>query len=482
MQAKKELPSLYKLDAKGKQRIWKCWVIGETVYREYGPVDGKKIIAERTFDTKSPGNKNETTPEEQAWKEANKEWVQNINRGYLPDENDKKGQILLKNLKNAVKETGNNVNAVAAISKETKTKTITRKKEDTNMVNEVHCGDVIPMKAQTWELDDDSDPYSVSQKVEKYFSALTGKGKSMKLESTPFLAQPKLDGWRCRVMIQNVVKLCNCGSENHDHAEGNKHEIVLTTNSAKQYRWFSKLRKELLEWLTLCDKSDILDGLDGELYTPTLFDLNGNEISSDARFATISSICGVARSNPHELEDQIQFHCFDLIDVSGTFTQVERFEKRDKLFKKLPKNFVNIIKVETVVFDCVEKVVDYHGECAEKGYEGCIMRTFGLKYKPGTRSPELRKFKLFKDAEYKIVGCKLDKGVAQEQFVWVLVTEDGKEFSAKPMGTREEKIQWYADRKKHIGKYATVKFQDFSEDNIPRFPIFKSFRTGPSVD
>lgn len=464
------LPALYSVDSKGKDRVWKCWVIENTIYREHGLVTGKKILSERTFEGKSIGKKNETSPTEQAWMEANKEWVSHTVKEYRPAADDKEGMKMLKNLEETTKKTGgSNVNAVAAISGGAqKTKVLSRKKEDTNMADEVEGGTVLPMKALEWELTDSSDPYSVAPKVEKYFSTLSGKGKAMKMESTPFFGQCKLDGWRCRIMIQTV---------------SNGPEIVMTTNSGKQYRWFTELRVAALEWLNKCSADDILDGLDGELYAMQLYNSDGTAIPEDARFSNVSSICGVSRSNPHELENQIQFHCFDLFDKSGTLTQVERFKHRDALFKKLPKAYKDkIIKVDTRILNNVKEVVDYHGECAEQGYEGCILRTFGMKYRPGTRNPEMRKFKLFKDAEYEIIGFKLDKGVSLEQFVFLLKTEDGKEFSAKPMGSKDEKIGWYTNRKDHVGKFVTVKFQEFSEDGVPRFPIAKSFRAGVGTD
>lgn len=464
MQFKRELPTLYGVDSKGKNRMWKCWVVGDTIFREHGLVNGKKILSERQFEGKSIGKKNETTPEEQAWMEANKEWVAHISKEYAPHPNDKEGQKLVNLMDNVTKKTGgSNVNAVAAISKETKVKNLSRKKEDTLMVDEIQGGAIIPMKAQPWELVDEADPYSVASKVAKYFSTTEGKGKSLVLKPTPFYGQWKLDGFRCRVMVQ-------------------KDGIVMTSNSGKQFPHFSNLRKSISEWLENVDKTELLDGLDGELYAPQIIGTDGKALSDDARFSMISSICGLARSVPHELEDQLEFHCFDLFDKSGTIDQVARFKHRDNVFKKLPKTCKNIIKVETRILDAVRQVVEFHGESAEKGYEGVILRTFSLKYRPGTRSPELRKFKLFKDEEYEIVDCKVDKGVELQHFTWILKTEDGKEFSAKPMGTKEEKLEWYANRKSHIGKFITVKFQEFSDDGIPRFPIAKGFRSGKGTD
>lgn len=478
----KHLPPLYAKDSNQKLRVWKCWVIGDTVYREHGLLTGKRVASNRTFEGKNIGKKNETSPEEQAWNEANREWVAHIDKEYKPDSKDKEGLMMLKKLKvEKEKSGGHNINSVATTTAVRKnntngvsttaksTKTISRKKTDTCMVDEIVGGTVIPMKAETWELADESDPYSVLPKVSKYFHNVIGKGKNMVLEPTDCFYQPKLDGWRCRVTFQKVDE---------------RIEIVMTSNSGKQYPWFSSLRECFRIWLTEeIESADILDGLDGELYSHEFCGEDGKLLDPLVRFSTVCSICALARSVPHELEDQIQFHCFDLIDKSGTFTQGERFEKLDNVFQYLPSKLEKrIVRVETKILSNIEDIVEAHNEYEAQGYEGIILRTFGMKYKVGKRSAEMRKFKYFKDEEYEIIGCKVDKGVSKEHFVWLLKTEEGNEFSAKPMGTKEQKLEWFKNQKLYIGKFLTVKFQEKTEENVPRFPIAKHFRSAKGMD
>jgi hypothetical protein len=467
------LPELFTTDSSGKTRTWKCWVEGNTVYRQHGLVDGKKVDSKRVFLGKSIGKKNETTPEEQAWAEANREWVKHIDKEYLPADDDKAGQSLLSKVKVAQKKTGgHNINAGAAAGARGE-KEISRKKSSTCMVETIEGGPVIPMKAQVWELENEKDPYSVKQKVEKYFSKTTGRGKTLKLESTPFYGQAKLDGWRARVMIQRRG------------ADSGEWEVVITSNSGKQYPWFQTLREAVIEWLTSdgIDHADLLDGLDGEMFALQLYNDDGSFVPQSALFSTICSICGLARSAPHELEDQMQFHIFDLLDKSGTLSQVERFERLDRLFAKMPESVKpRIERVPTEILNSVEEVPDFHDKFAEMGYEGVVLRTFDMTYVTGKRNAKMRKFKHFIDEEYEITGTKLDPGVDKEQFVWLLKTEDGKKFNAKPMGTKEEKLVWYENRKDYTGRFLTVKFQQYLEDGVPRFPIAKAFREGKGID
>jgi len=213
-----------------------------------------------------------------------------------------------------------------------------------------------------------------------------------------------------------------------------------------------------------------------------LYNEDGSFVPENDRFSTICSICGLSRSQPHELEDQLEFHCFDLVDRSGSLTQVERREHLDKLFLngKTPSRVVN---VNTKVLENCDSVVKFHDECTNLGYEGIILRTFTLKYKIGKRSGEMRKYKHFIDEEYEVIGCKLDSGVTEENFVWILQTDIGDKFNAKPKGTVEERKYMYTNRKKYVGCFLKVKFQEFSGDKkIPRFPIAIEFRSAKGAD
>ena len=69
-----KFPTLYNTDTKGKTRMWKIWVRGDTYYTETGLLDGKHINHERTCEAKNVGRSNATTPEEQARKEATAKW------------------------------------------------------------------------------------------------------------------------------------------------------------------------------------------------------------------------------------------------------------------------------------------------------------------------------------------------------------------------------------------------------------------------
>ena len=74
---------LYELDKKEKVRQWKIWVIKNVIHTEYGLQEGEKIKNIEIIKTgKNIGRKNETTPEEQAVKEAQSKWTKKKDKGY----------------------------------------------------------------------------------------------------------------------------------------------------------------------------------------------------------------------------------------------------------------------------------------------------------------------------------------------------------------------------------------------------------------
>jgi hypothetical protein len=83
---------------------------------------------------------------------------------------------------------------------------------------------------------------------------------------------------------------------------------------------------------------------------------------------------------------------------------------------------------------------------------------------------------MYKDDCFKVIGIQGGlRGV--EDMVFILVTEEGKHFKAKPFGNLAQKQEYWDNfetrYKGHIGE---CKFFYYSEDNVPLQPSFKAFR------
>ena len=121
-----------------------------------------------------------------------------------------------------------------------------------------------------------------------------------------------------------------------------------------------------------------------------------------------------------------------------------------------------------------EQIMNLHNQYVAEGWEGCVSRDASKPYKYGGRGQEMVKFKMYQDAEFEITG--ISEGLRPEDMCFTLVTDDGIEFKAKPMGSRELKEQYRADLSTLVGKLATVKYFYLSDDGTPLQPVLKAIR------
>lgn len=446
-------PPLYCIDKRGCQRVWKIWVVGNTVRRLQGLVEGKKTYYTRPYKGKNVGRSNETTDEEQALATAQSQWTKQLDKGYMPM--CKRGLKMVKKIE-AASSGGHNAKARTALSN-TKCashipsnsrvdKPQNLKLEDDRIV----ISKIIPMKAQGWDVEDDNDPSTPLPRVLKHFDFKKG-----------VTVQAKLDGWRCVARyIPNTIGETRKGAQ----------LVVLTSNSGKQYPWFESLRCQLLRPLKKLAKLGLgLEGIDGELYCHDIVSENNKWLSDGERFQTITKMCSLARTNPHPLEDQICLIAFDVVDPTGTIPQ----PKRAKILESVYSDTV----ASRTIYD-IKKVPKIHRSFVRQGYEGIILRAHDLTYSY-KRSGKMRKYKGFKDREYEIIGSELKDGADDHYFVWVCHDPDNidpktrkpKCFKVPPMDlTEKERARMWKRRDRYVGRQLTVKYQELTADRIPRFP------------
>ena len=111
----------------------------------------------------------------------------------------------------------------------------------------------------------------------------------------------------------------------------------------------------------------------------------------------------------------------------------------------------------------------------EEGYEGAMVRNTLGEYALGKRSANLQKVKTFLDGEYKIVGYEQGVGKEVGCVIWKCET-DSHTFSVRPKGTQEQRQEWFNNASQYIGKMLTVKYQELTDDGVPRFPVGISVR------
>lgn len=181
----------------------------------------------------------------------------------------------------------------------------------------------------------------------------------------------------------------------------------------------------------------------------------------------ISGLCRLETLD--ERHKELCFHCYDIVDETKTF------EERLKVLESLPSSsklvIVPHLKIEAnkTLEDFQKQVMTFHDGAIKMGYEGAVVRDGAEKYKCGGRDRRMQKIKLFEDHEYKIVD--IVEGLRDEDMCFLMEMEDGKQFKAKPMGTREDKDNYRKNIDKMRGKMATVKHFGYGTNGVPNLPV-----------
>jgi ATP-dependent DNA ligase len=165
----------------------------------------------------------------------------------------------------------------------------------------------------------------------------------------------------------------------------------------------------------------------------------------------------------------IQLRVYDCYDKAQIGL---KFSERREIYENFVKNLdcESITFVETILAEDEAAMKIMHDTYVHQGHEGVIIRNMDGVYKLKDRSVDLQKYKDFKDDEYEITGYKEAEGNDAGTVVWECVTPEGKNFSVRPKGSREERTQWLKDADKIVGKQLTVRYQELSDERVPRFP------------
>ena len=196
---------------------------------------------------------------------------------------------------------------------------------------------------------------------------------------------------------------------------------------------------------------------------------------------SLQQISGAVRKEK-ESTPWLEYYIYDVMIPDMIFE--ERLKVLNEIKEELELDFQperewneNELKFQMVPHEKVtgwNAIKKLHDVYVEEGWEGCVIRDPNKAYKFGGRGSEMIKVKMYQDAEFEITG--LSEGLREEDMCFTLVTDDGIEFKAKPMGSRELKQQYREDLDNLIGKMATVKFFYLSDEGTPLQPVLKCIR------
>lgn len=253
----------------------------------------------------------------------------------------------------------------------------------------------------------------------------------------PCYVQPKLDGIRCIASYR---------------AEDNT--VIAQSRNGKALDLPEHISKTLLQFFTSSDCDKFI--LDGELYVHGL------------SFQEVMSRVKRVKSGRHPDVESVQYHIYDCISELS-------FERRhaDLMHHLLRSdmrlnNGVTVVKTYLIKDD--ETLCACHRGFVKEGYEGSMIRNPNTPYECGKRSKSLLKRKDWLEDDFEIVDITEGLGKNAGTGVVTMKARNGKYFSATAPGDYTTKALWWTERGRFIGKKCSVKYQNLTDEGIPRFP------------
>ena len=148
----------------------------------------------------------------------------------------------------------------------------------------------------------------------------------------------------------------------------------------------------------------------------------------------------------------------------------------------------NIKLVDTIQIKSEENLKEIHIINLKNGFEGSIIRFGDAPYKCNGRSSNLLKYKDFQDIDAEIV----DIVPAEQRPEWgvpVLKYTNQKvsgvntyTFRAGLRYSHEDRKEFLTNKEKYIGKIANIRFFEYTDDGLPRFPVMVGIRADLQKD
>ena len=367
-----KMPMLYGKSSAGKYKQWLIKAVGmedgsARTVTQHGYVDGSIQETSKVIKPKNVGRANETTPFEQALKEAESTWKKKFKKNYRE----------------------------------------TYEALETDLF-------LLPMLAQKF----------------------TERAHNVRW---PAFAQPKLNGVRC--VAERVSET----------------QVVYTSREANRFETMDHLSPYI------CNMIPIGAKLDGEMFNPNL--------TFEEIISRVKRVLGDRSDISH---DPIQYWVYDAILPEDPFKT--RFDALKDYYADLVDHYntakdLPITLTETVLVNNAQEFEKCHSLWASRGFEGAMLRNLEGPYRLDYRSTDLLKYKHFIDEDFAIVGGHEGSGKDTGTVIFECLTKDNKPFSARPKGSYELRKYWWDNLETIKGKLLTVRYQNYSAEGIPIFPV-----------
>ncbi len=283
-----------------------------------------------------------------------------------------------------------------------------------------------------------------------YFENIDDVGTESEKKLLPMLAKDykkhskKVD-WKNQVYVQSKLDGMRCLA----FKEGNK--VILQSRDGKMIENMDHIKSAL---------SDLKQGvvLDGELYCHGLSFQENMKLIKKYR---------------EDESEKISFHIYDVVEPEKPFWLRFVNVSLEIYFDESPKS-KSLVRVDTTEIISEDMLKNLHQVNLNNGYEGSIVRHGSDGYKIDARAEQLLKYKDFIDEIFEIV----DIVPAEQRPEWGVPVLQGKygTFRSGTKMSHEDKIDLLTNKDNYIGKNAEIRFFEFTDDGIPRFPQMVGIR------
>ncbi len=255
----------------------------------------------------------------------------------------------------------------------------------------------------------------------------------------PYLVQPKLDGDRCRAIIDETGIPLLLSSEEH---------VIRSVPHIEEQLY--NLHLFNIE-------------LDGELYT------HGS--SHQAIHGAVSRTVNI-----HPEYESVEYWVFDIV------SHEPQHRRLNQLLDLRLDQTESIKLVNNVMAYSEEEIMETLERFTNDNYEGIIVRNLSGDY-VRRRSTNIMKFKPRRDDHYIIVGYEEEISIHGEPKnslgALILKSDENQMFKVGSGSflTRENRITLWREKEKLIGRIAHVKYQHLTNRQVPRFPVLVDILT-----
>lgn len=205
--------------------------------------------------------------------------------------------------------------------------------------------------------------------------------------------------------------------------------------------------------------------------------LDGEFYSHDLPFEVISGLFRKQKLTEKDKDTlkELSFYIFDCFTPTNSDAFEIRYKTLEMSFKIFNFKYLKLVDSLFIANDDTNNIKEIvkkqHNIFVSKGYEGIMIRNSNSEYQVGNRSKHLQKYKEFSDDEYIITNGMEAIGNDIGTVVFSCITKDNIVFNVRPRGSREQRRKWLKDIENIKGKKLTVRYQELSENGVPRFPV-----------